>query len=132
MSLIALFNERNGSENTQNLNKANSPNDCQADDTTESNRGKRQRSSDTFQRINAQKKSKEGSPEVNFDIIASFDRGEVPNEETPSEMATIFETDQPRRVSAIIKQLGQVNHALEDIKEMKNDFNPKQAGLFEI
>ena len=37
-------------------------------------------------------------------------------------MAAILETDQPPWVSAIIKQLGQVNHALEDINEMKNDF----------
>ena len=37
-------------------------------------------------------------------------------------MAAILETDQPPWVSAVIKQLGQVNHALEDIKEMKNDF----------
>ena len=72
-----------------------------------------------------QKKSKERSSystEVNFDIAASVDQREVPNEETPSEMAAILETDQPPRVSAIIKQLGQVNHALEDIKEMKNNF----------
>ena len=40
----------------------------------------------------------------------------------PSEMAAILETDQPPWVSAVIKQLGQVNHSLEDIKEMKNDF----------
>ena len=45
--------------------------------------------------INAQKKSKEGSPDVNFDIAASIDQGKVPNEETPSEMAAILETDQP-------------------------------------
>ena len=37
-------------------------------------------------------------------------------------MAAILETDQPPWVSAVIKQLGQVDHALEDIKEMKNDF----------
>ena len=92
MSLIALLNKRNGSENTQNVNKASSPNDSQPDDTTESTGGKRQRSSDTSPRINAQKKSKEGSPEVNFGIVASIDQEEVPNEETPSEMAAILET----------------------------------------
>ena len=122
MSLIALFNKRNGSENPQNVNKASSPNDSQPDDITESTGGKRQRSSDTSPGINAQKKSKEGSPEVNFEIAASIDQGEVPSKETPSEMAAILETDQPPWVSAVIKQLGQVNHALEDIKEMKNDF----------
>ena len=122
MSLITLFNKRNGSENPQNVNKASSPNDNQPNDITESTGGKRQRSSDTSPEINAQKKSKEGSSEVNFDIAASIDQGEVPNKETPSEMATILETDQPPWVSAIIKQLGQVNHALENIKEMKNDF----------
>ena len=37
-------------------------------------------------------------------------------------MSAILETDQPPWVSAVIKQLGQVNDALEDIKEMKNDF----------
>ena len=37
-------------------------------------------------------------------------------------MAAILETDQPPWVSAVIKQLEQVNHALEDIKEIKNDF----------
>ena len=122
MSLIALFNKRNGNENSQNVNKASSPNDSQPYDTTESTGGKRQRSSDTSPGINAQKKSKEGSPEVNFDIAASIDQVEVRNEETPSEMAAIIETDQPRWVSAVIKQLRQVNQALEDIKEMKNDF----------
>ena len=122
MSLIALFNTRNGSKNTQNVNKASSLNDSHPDDTTESTGGKRQGSSDTSPRINAQKKSKEVSPEVNFDIVASVDQGEVPNEETPSEMAAILETDQPPWVSAVIKQLRQVNHALEDIKEMKNGF----------
>ena len=68
------------------------------------------------------KKSKEGSLEVNLDIVASVAQGEVPNEETPSEMAAVSETDQPPWVSAVIKQLEQVNHALEDIEEMKNDF----------
>ena len=73
MSLIALFNKRNGSENPQNVNKASSHNDSQPDDTTESTGGKRQRSSDTSPGINAQKKSKGGSPDVNFDIAASTD-----------------------------------------------------------
>ena len=68
------------------------------------------------------KKSEEGNPEVNFDIATSIDQGEVPNEEMPNEMAAILETDKLPWVSAVIKQLGQVNHALEDIKEMKNDF----------
>ena len=122
MSLITLFNKRNWSENPQNVNKASSLNDSQPDDITESTGGKRQRSSDTSPGINAQKKSKEGSPEVNFDNAASINQGEVPNEETPSEMAAILETDQPPWVSAVIKQLGQVNHALGDIKEMQNDF----------
>ena len=79
MSLIALFNKRNESENPQNVNKASSPNDSQPDDITESTEGKWQRSSDTSAGINAQKKSKERSPEVNFDIAASIDQGEVPN-----------------------------------------------------
>ena len=65
------------------MNKASSPTDSQPDDSTESTGGKRQRSSDTSPRINAQKKSKEGSPEVNFDILASIDQGEVPDEESP-------------------------------------------------
>ena len=95
MSLIALFNKRNGSEKTQNVNIASSPNDSQPDDTTESTGGKRQRSSNTSPGINAQKKSKEGSPEVKFDIASSIDRGEVPNEEAPSEMAAILKTGQP-------------------------------------
>ena len=37
-------------------------------------------------------------------------------------MAAILETDQPPWVNAVTKQLLKVNHVLEDIKEMKNDF----------
>ena len=92
MSLIGIFNKRNGSENPQNVNKASSPDDSQPEDTTKSTREKRQRNSATYPGINAQKKSKERSPystEVIFNIAAPKVQREVPNEETPSEMAAI-------------------------------------------